>query len=75
MGCTAPIDDMGPHNAPSHADLQNRLAEEFCEVISLKQLLRWIVSCDAYHLTTAAPPKTMPTTPPSATSRSSAITI
>lgn len=51
-GFTRPIDDMGPHNAPSHPELLNRLAEEFVRSgYDVKQMLRWCVSCDAYQLT------------------------
>lgn len=54
-GFTRPIDDMGPHNPPSHPELLNRLAVEFVSSgYDLKQLIRWIVSCDAYHLTSRA---------------------
>lgn len=50
-GLTRPFDDMGPHNPASHPDLLNRLADEFVKnQYDLKQLIRWIVSCDAYHL-------------------------
>ena len=50
-GFTKPIDDMGPHNAPSHPDLLNYLAEQFRENShDLKQLMTWIASSEAYSL-------------------------
>lgn len=50
-GFTKPIDDMGPHNIPSHPDLLDRLAERFSEnSYDLKQLIRWIVLSQPYSL-------------------------
>jgi hypothetical protein len=49
---TRPVDDMGPHNAPSHPDLLERLTEEFVKSgYDLKQLARWICNTEAYNLT------------------------
>ena len=51
-GFTRPVDDMGPHNAPSHPELLDRLAEEFTESgYDIKQLARWICNTEAYNLT------------------------
>ena len=51
-GFTRPVDDMGPHNAPSHPELLDRLAEEFVESgYDVKQLARWICNTEAYSLT------------------------
>ena len=50
-GFTKPVDDMGPHNPPSHPDLLNYLAEQFVAGgYDLKQLLRWITASEAYAL-------------------------
>lgn len=50
-GFTRPVDDMGPHNPPSHPELLDRLAEEFVRAdYDVKQLIRWIVSSEAYSL-------------------------
>jgi hypothetical protein len=51
-GFTKPVDDMGPHNPPSHPELLDRLAEEFAKSgYDMKQLIRWITHCEAYQLT------------------------
>lgn len=50
-GFTKPIDDMGPHNAPSHPELMTKLAEELKDVsYDLRELQRWIVLSEAYGL-------------------------
>ena len=50
-GFTKPLDDLGPHNPPSHPDLLARLADEFGNHgYDLKRLMRWIVLSDAYAL-------------------------
>lgn len=54
FGCsfTRPVDDMGPHNAPSHPELLDHLAKEFVSSgYDLKQLMRWICLSDAYQRT------------------------
>ncbi len=57
-GFTRPVDDLGPHNPPSHPELLNRLAEEFtASKYDVKQLIRWIVSSEAYGLTSKFGPK------------------
>ena len=51
-GFTRPVDDMGPHNPASHPDLLNRLSREFVAAnYDVKELIRWIVSSEAYALT------------------------
>lgn len=48
---TRPVDDMGPHNPASHPDLLARLSREFVAGnYDVKQLIRWIVSSEAYSL-------------------------
>lgn len=50
-GFTRPVDDMGPHNPPSHPELLKRLSAEFVAAnYDVKQLIRWIVSSEAYQL-------------------------
>ena len=50
-GFTRPVDDMGPHNPSSHPELLERLSREFVEAkYDVKQLIRWIVSSEAYAL-------------------------
>lgn len=50
-GFTKPVDDMGPHNAPSHPDLLNRLAGDFAgHGFDVRQLIRWITLSEAYSL-------------------------
>lgn len=51
-GFTRPVDDMGPHNPASHPDLLDRLSREFVAAnYDVKELIRWIVSSEAYSLT------------------------
>lgn len=58
QGFTRPIDDMGPHNPPSHPELLDYLAARFRENDhDLKKLIRWITASDAYQLTSAAIPE------------------
>lgn len=50
-GFTRPIDDMGPHNPPTHPELLERLAREFAAGgYDLKSLVRWIALSEAYAL-------------------------
>jgi hypothetical protein len=50
-GFTKPVDDMGPHNPPSHPELLERLAADFRENnFNVKDLIRWIVLSDPYSL-------------------------
>ena len=51
-GFTRPVDDMGPHNMPSHPELLDRLAKEFAQSrYDVKQLIRWICLSDPYQRT------------------------
>ncbi len=50
-GFTSPVDDMGPHNPPTHPDLLERLTAEFVHNgYDHKQLIRWIVHSQPYQL-------------------------
>ncbi len=50
-GFTKPIDDMGPHNPPSHPELLDALAEQFRDgYFDMKELMRWIVLSEPYAL-------------------------
>jgi hypothetical protein len=50
-GFTRPADDLGEHNAPSHPELLDGLAERFREdSFDLKRLIRWIVLSRPYAL-------------------------
>ena len=51
-GFTKPIDDLGPHNNPSHPALLDYLGEEFAQNNShnLRELIRWITLSEAYSL-------------------------
>jgi Protein of unknown function (DUF1553)/Protein of unknown function (DUF1549) len=54
-GFTKPIDDMGPHNPPSHPELVDYLATEFQTAgYDLKRLIRWIAASETYNLTSRA---------------------
>lgn len=54
-GITKPVDDMGPHNPPSHPELLERLGSEFVKSrYDVKQLIRWICNSEAYNLTSQA---------------------
>jgi len=51
-GFTSPVDDMGPHNPPSHSEVIDRLAGEFvASGFDVKQLVRWICNTRIYGLT------------------------
>lgn len=50
-GFTKPIDDMGPHNAPTHPELLEFLGQQVREnSYNLKELIRWIVLSEPYSL-------------------------
>jgi hypothetical protein len=50
-GFTKPIDDLGPHNNPSHPALLDYMAEQFrTNSCNLKELIRWIVLSEPYAL-------------------------
>jgi hypothetical protein len=49
-GFTRPVDDMGPHNRPSHPELLDELAKAFVQSgYDVKQLIRWICLSDPYQ--------------------------
>jgi hypothetical protein len=50
-GFTKPVDDIGPHNTPSHPELLDQLGMAFRNAeFDLKQLMRWIVLSEPYSL-------------------------
>jgi len=50
-GFTKPVDDMGPHNPPTHPALLDGLAAEVKKnSFDLKELIRWITLSEAYSL-------------------------
>jgi hypothetical protein len=50
-GFTKPVDDIGPHNPPSHPELLDGLGRAFRrERFDLKKLMRWIVLSEPYSL-------------------------
>jgi hypothetical protein len=50
-GFTKPIDDIGPHNPPSHPELLDQLGKSFRDAgFDLKKLMRWIVLSEPYSL-------------------------
>ncbi|HZL90903.1 MAG TPA: DUF1549 domain-containing protein [Pirellulaceae bacterium] len=49
FGFTSPIDDMGPHNEPSHPEVLDALAGQFAaHNYDLKRAIRWMVLTDAF---------------------------
>ena len=50
-GFTKPIDDLGPHNSPSHPQLMDFLASEFRNgSYNVKELIKWITLSKPYQL-------------------------
>jgi hypothetical protein len=50
-GFTKPIDDLGPHNPPSHPALLDYLAGEFRKnSFDVKELIKWITLSESYSL-------------------------
>jgi Protein of unknown function (DUF1549)/Protein of unknown function (DUF1553) len=50
-GFTKPVDDIGPHNTPSHPELLDQLGQAFREAgFDMKRLTRWIVLSEPYSL-------------------------
>jgi hypothetical protein len=50
-GFTKPVDDIGPHNTPSHPELLDQLGLAFRKSeFDLKQLMRWIALSEPYSL-------------------------
>jgi hypothetical protein len=56
-GFTKPIDDMGPHNVPTHPVLLDYLGKEVRKnSFNLKELIKWIALSDAYGLSSRVTP-------------------
>lgn len=56
-GFTNPVDDMGPHNPPTHPELLDYLVAEFRSGSrDLKKLMRWIVLSEPYSLSSRTTP-------------------
>ncbi len=56
-GFTKPVDDMGPHNPPSHPELLARVGNEFATYgHDLRRLMRWYTLTEAYSLSSNATP-------------------
>jgi hypothetical protein len=52
---TKPVDDIGPHNPPSHPELLDQLGTAFRNAgFDLRQLMRWIVLSEPYRLSSQA---------------------
>ena len=50
-GFTKPIDDIGPHNPPTHPELLDQLGKSFRDAdFDLKKLMRWIALSEPYSL-------------------------
>jgi hypothetical protein len=50
-GFTRPVDDMGPHNPPTHPEVLERLSRQFvAHNYNLQKLYRWIVLSEPYSL-------------------------
>jgi hypothetical protein len=50
-GFTKPVDDMGPHNPPSHPELLERLAKDFkANGSQISDLIRWFSLSEPYAL-------------------------
>ncbi len=59
-GFTNPIDDMGPHNPPTHPEVLELLTREFVKSdYDVRQLLRWMCSSKLYQLSSRAIPENM----------------
>lgn len=56
-GFTKPVDDMGPHNAPTHPALLDYLGKELRKSsFNLKELITWITLSEAYSLSSKVLP-------------------
>ena len=54
-GFTKPVDDLGPHNTPSHPALLDYLSSEFEKSdYDVRRLMKWIVLSKAYSLSSKA---------------------
>lgn len=50
-GFTNPIDDLGPHNPPSHPELFDHLIESFIAAdFDVRRLMRWLAMTEAFGL-------------------------
>ena len=50
-GLTKPVDDMGPHNPPTHPELLDELSMAFRQSdFRLKSLMRWLILSEPYGL-------------------------
>jgi hypothetical protein len=57
-GFTKPVDDIGPHNPPSHPELLEYLGKQFAaNGHDLRKLIRWITLSEAYSLSSKTTPK------------------
>lgn len=56
-GFTKPVDDMGPHNPPSHPELLQHLSHQFRTVnYDLRKLMQWILLSKPYQLSSIVQP-------------------
>lgn len=52
FGFTKPVDDMGPHNPPSHPEVLEKLTQAFVESgYDVRRLCGWVCKTEAYQLT------------------------
>jgi Protein of unknown function (DUF1549)/Protein of unknown function (DUF1553) len=57
-GFTKPVDDMGPHNPPTHPELLDALAGQFkAHGFDMKDLMRWILLSQPYGLSSKFSPR------------------
>ncbi|HVJ86351.1 MAG TPA: DUF1549 and DUF1553 domain-containing protein [Caulifigura sp.] len=56
-GFTTPLDDMGPHNPPTHPEVLDLLTREFVKSdYNVRELLRWMCSSKLYQLSSRTAP-------------------
>jgi hypothetical protein len=56
-GFVHPVDDFGDHNVPSHPELLDRLTADFmANDYNVKDLIRWVTSSKAYHVSSRMTP-------------------
>ena len=68
-GFTRPVDDMGPHNRPSHPELLDRLSDQLAaHDFDLDGLVRWIVLSEAFGLSNRRTPESWMDAPETARS-------
>lgn len=64
FGFTQPIDDLGPHNQPSHPAILQRVAQDFAsQGYDLKRLTRWIVLSETFGLSSKEMPDSLVDSP------------